>query len=355
MTCYQHGDNEWLAPYAAPGGLGRRARPDRPGPDLPGGLGDDLTILTFGNGVRMSLRVAARLAAEGFGSRVVDLRWLSPLPAADLVREAAATGRVLIVDETRRSGGVGEGVLAALVDGGFVGAARRVAVGRLVHSAGSGGAARAGRGRCHHTGCPRPAGTVNCHTLGAPLAHGACKCVDYPQVSASGTERTRRHSTVSATAGQADGVRSLADRFGIEPSMVVMEMGYDDDVDEDLRDALTERVGELVDEDTDEVVDAVLLWYRDGDGDLFELLIDALEPARRQRRGVAADAQGRPRRPRRAERGQRVRADGRSAADLDGERRQGLERRPAGLAPGRQEEVAALSPAGPRGTGHRHG
>ena len=56
---------------------------------------------------------------------------------------------------------------------------------------------------------------------------------------------------MSATAGQADGVRSPADRFGIEPDMVVMEMGYDDDVDEDLRDALTERVGDLVDEDTD--------------------------------------------------------------------------------------------------------
>jgi hypothetical protein len=60
--------------------------------------------------------------------------------------------------------------------------------------------------------------------------------------------------------------------------MVVMEMGYDDDVDQDLRDALTDRCGELVDEDTDEVVDAVLVWYRDGDGDLFELLVDALGP-----------------------------------------------------------------------------
>lgn len=84
---------------------------------------------------------------------------------------------------------------------------------------------------------------------------------------------------MSATAGQAaDGVRSLADRFGIEPGMVVMEMGYDDDVDHDLRDALTDRCGDLVDEDTDEVVDAVLVWYRDGDGDLFELLVDALGP-----------------------------------------------------------------------------
>lgn len=84
---------------------------------------------------------------------------------------------------------------------------------------------------------------------------------------------------MSATAGQAaDGVRSLADRFSIEPGMVVMEMGYDDDVDADLRDALIDRCGELVDEDTDEVVDAVLLWWRDGDGDLVETLIDALGP-----------------------------------------------------------------------------
>lgn len=84
---------------------------------------------------------------------------------------------------------------------------------------------------------------------------------------------------MSATAGQAaDGVRSLADRLGIEPGMVVMEMGYDEDVDHDLRDALTDRCGELVDEDTDEVVDAVLVWYRDGDGDLFEILVDALGP-----------------------------------------------------------------------------
>ena len=84
---------------------------------------------------------------------------------------------------------------------------------------------------------------------------------------------------MSATAGQAaEGVRSLADRFGVEPGMVVMEMGYDDDVDESLRDALTDRCGELVDEDTDEVVDVVLLWWRDGDGDLVETLIDALGP-----------------------------------------------------------------------------
>jgi 2-oxoisovalerate dehydrogenase E1 component len=91
------------------------------------GAGSDLTIITFGNGVRMSLRVATRLAAQGIAVRVVDLRWICPLPTADIAREAAATGRVLIADETRHSGGVGEGVVTALVEGGFSGRVARVA------------------------------------------------------------------------------------------------------------------------------------------------------------------------------------------------------------------------------------
>jgi hypothetical protein len=61
--------------------------------------------------------------------------------------------------------------------------------------------------------------------------------------------------------------------------MIVLESGYDEDVDEDLRDGVADLIGtELVDEDTDEVVDAVLVWYREGDGDLVDLLVDALGP-----------------------------------------------------------------------------
>jgi 2-oxoisovalerate dehydrogenase E1 component len=74
----------------------------------------------------MSLRVAHRLASDGIDARVVDIRWLVPLPTADIVREAEATGRVLIVDETRRSGGVSEGIVTALVDAGFDGTISRV-------------------------------------------------------------------------------------------------------------------------------------------------------------------------------------------------------------------------------------
>ncbi len=91
------------------------------------GDGADLTVVTFGNGLRLSLRAARALEREGVGVRVVDLRWLVPLPVDDVLREARATGRVLVVDETRRSGGVSEGVVTALVDQGFTGAMARVA------------------------------------------------------------------------------------------------------------------------------------------------------------------------------------------------------------------------------------
>ena len=89
--------------------------------------GDDLTLVTWGNGLFMSLRVAFRLAARGIRARVVDLRWLAPLPMEDVLREAGATGRTLVVDETRRTGGVGEGIVAELLDAGYDGRLARVA------------------------------------------------------------------------------------------------------------------------------------------------------------------------------------------------------------------------------------
>ncbi len=122
---YADGDGGWLARYPPPWqwtadhvpvGQARRY-----------GDGADLTIVTFGNGLRLSLRAARRLAADNIACRVLDLRWLAPLPVTDLLREAAATGAVLVADETRRSGGVSEGVITALVDGGFDGRIARVA------------------------------------------------------------------------------------------------------------------------------------------------------------------------------------------------------------------------------------
>ncbi len=122
---YEHGDGGWLAGYDppwlwrlghAPVGQGRVY-----------GEGTDLLIATFGNGLRMSLRAAATLAASGIGCRVLDVRWLAPLPALDLVREASVTGAVLVADETRATGGAGEGIVTTLIEAGYPGRIGRVA------------------------------------------------------------------------------------------------------------------------------------------------------------------------------------------------------------------------------------
>jgi 2-oxoisovalerate dehydrogenase E1 component len=88
--------------------------------------GGDLTIVSWANGLQLSLRVARSLEQQGVRARVLDLRWLAPLPVEDILREANATGRVLVVDETRRTGGVSEGILAELVDEDFDGRMARV-------------------------------------------------------------------------------------------------------------------------------------------------------------------------------------------------------------------------------------
>ena len=119
------GDEGWLAPYAPPAEWGQRHVPiGRAGT---WGDGRDLTIATFGNGLRMSLRVAARLRTEGIGVRVVDLRWLAPLPIEDVLAQAQATGRLLVVDEGRASGGVSEGLITGLLEAGYEGRVARVA------------------------------------------------------------------------------------------------------------------------------------------------------------------------------------------------------------------------------------
>ena len=72
---------------------------------------------------------------------------------------------------------------------------------------------------------------------------------------------------------------NYAHRLGIENNQVVQEVGWDEDTDDDIRaDIEDECGGELLDEDADEVVDVVLLWWRDGDGDLVDTLMDAITP-----------------------------------------------------------------------------
>ncbi len=112
---YQEGDSGWCFAYPEPGkhialGQGRVYFPEA----------EDLLMITYGNGVPMSLQVARELQdTQQRNVRVLDLRWLQPLNEVQIAEHAQACGSILIVDEGRNSGGVGEGVLAALQRSGL--------------------------------------------------------------------------------------------------------------------------------------------------------------------------------------------------------------------------------------------
>ena len=75
----------------------------------------------------------------------------------------------------------------------------------------------------------------------------------------------------------ASGPGGPAARLGFVPGQVVQEFGYDDDVDAGLREAIMDTVGgDLEYDDFTGVADAVILWWRDGDGDLADALVDGL-------------------------------------------------------------------------------
>ena len=114
-------DGGWMRAYPAPGervGLGSVAVH---------GEGRDLAIVTFGNGVYLSRQAQADLAALGIAARVVDLRWLAPLPEAAMLEAVAGCGAVLVVDECRRSGGPSEAIVTALALAGVPRVARLAA------------------------------------------------------------------------------------------------------------------------------------------------------------------------------------------------------------------------------------
>ncbi len=81
----------------------------------------------------------------------------------------------------------------------------------------------------------------------------------------------------STTGGDAAQKTEPATRLGFVPGMVVQELGWDEDTDDDLRMSIEDAIdADMVDGDHGNVVDAVVLWWRDDDGDLVDALVDAL-------------------------------------------------------------------------------
>ncbi len=105
---HEDGDGAWLTTYPSP----RESLPV--GEVGVYGEGTDACIVTYGNGLWMSLRVAERLRRNGVDVRVIDLRWLAPLPHDAVAAHARAAGRVVIVDECRASSGVADTLAAEL-------------------------------------------------------------------------------------------------------------------------------------------------------------------------------------------------------------------------------------------------
>jgi 2-oxoisovalerate dehydrogenase E1 component len=120
---YEDGDGAWLFDYPQPGET-----------LLPGEIGvynpeaKDLLIVSYANGLRLSLRAARRLEDEfGVAARVIDIRWLNPLPFEAIRRHADECGRLLVADECRATGGgIAEAVIANLAENGFKGPMRSV-------------------------------------------------------------------------------------------------------------------------------------------------------------------------------------------------------------------------------------
>jgi len=114
---YEAGDGLWLTEY--------------PAPDQALVLGEervynadatDCVIFSYGNGMPMSLRAAREIERKhGWKVRVVDLRWLVPLNETAIARHARDCKRILVVDEGRHNGGVGEGVISAITEAGLGG------------------------------------------------------------------------------------------------------------------------------------------------------------------------------------------------------------------------------------------
>jgi len=80
------------------------------------GDGTDLAIVTFANGYHLSRQALPILEQAGIKARIIDVRWLSPLPETAIAEAVDGCGAVLVVDETRRSGGVAEGLMALLAE-----------------------------------------------------------------------------------------------------------------------------------------------------------------------------------------------------------------------------------------------
>jgi transketolase len=97
---------------------------------------DQVTVVAAGVTVYEALSASDQLEAKGASLRVIDLYCVKPLDVAALAASVKATGgRLIIVEDHYREGGLGEAVLTALCEAGVpLTGVRHLAVDRVPHS-----------------------------------------------------------------------------------------------------------------------------------------------------------------------------------------------------------------------------
>ncbi len=109
---HETGDKGWLSIYPEPQ---KRIGLGEVGVD---GAGTDLAIVTYGNGRYLSLQAAKRLESAGIRTRVIDMRWLAPMPKDALIAQTKDCAATLIVDECRSTGSQSEALMALFAEAG---------------------------------------------------------------------------------------------------------------------------------------------------------------------------------------------------------------------------------------------
>ena len=115
---HEDGDAGWLTPYPA---SDRRLPLGEIGVQ---GDGTDLAIVSYANGYYLSTKARKTLAESGINARVIDMRWLAPLPIGAILEATRDCINILVVDECRATGSQSEALMTLLTEAGRVRAAR---------------------------------------------------------------------------------------------------------------------------------------------------------------------------------------------------------------------------------------
>ncbi|KPU84506.1 MFS transporter [Marinosulfonomonas sp. PRT-SC04] len=119
---HEAGDGGWMNTYPSPD---KRIALGQVGMS---GDGTDLAIVTYANGYYLSVQAAKALKAKGVKVRVIDMRWIAPVPRDELFKKTEGCGAVLIVDECRETGSQSEGLMAMFMENGTKNLARVTAL-----------------------------------------------------------------------------------------------------------------------------------------------------------------------------------------------------------------------------------